>query len=225
MTYSGRKTSGRGCDARGHWNVWKGRENVRAKKKRSLIILCAVIIMLVPVYFLVRNRSSAFEKKLTGAKSLTSITADRIKGIRYKGFGEEEWAASFVREEGTWHACGPDWEAADTGDALSGSDTGGIDQAAVSNLAASLTGVRLYQVIIDVEDPGQYGLEEPEHTVEILDTSGRVTKIYTGNENTAAGKLYCMLDGDRSTVYAVSTALTGNLDRTAEEYMAEVDEG
>lgn len=218
MTYYGRKVRGRGCDAKGHWSAWKGRENVRTKKKKTLLILCAVIVLLVPVYFFVINRNSVFEKKLTGAKSLTSMTADQIKGIRYRGFGEEEWAASFVREDGTWRVSGADWKAA----ADSGAD--GIDQEAVSTLAASLTGVRLYQVIIDVDDLGQYGLEEPEHTVEILGTSGKLTTIYVGNENTAAGKLYCMLGEDRSTVYAVSTALTGNLDKTAEEYKAEAIE-
>ena len=93
-----------------------------------------------------------------------------------------------------------------------------IDQAAVSALASSLTGVRLYQTITDVTDLKQYGLDRPQYQVEITDTSGNVTRITVGAYNETAGKLYCLLGDDRETVYAVSPALAGSLTKTADGY-------
>ena len=93
-----------------------------------------------------------------------------------------------------------------------------IDQVAVSALASSLTGVRLYRTITDVTDLKQYGLDEPRYQVEITDTSGAVTRITVGAYNETAGKLYCLLGDDRETVYAVSPALAGSLTKTADEY-------
>ena len=93
-----------------------------------------------------------------------------------------------------------------------------IDQVAVSALASSLTGVRLYRTITDVTDLKQYGLDKPRYQVEITDTSGAVTRITVGAYNETAGKLYCLLGDDRETVYAVSPALAGSLTKTADEY-------
>ena len=93
-----------------------------------------------------------------------------------------------------------------------------IDQAAVSALASSLTGVRLYQTITDVTDLKQYDLDRPQYQVEITDTSGNVTRITVGAYNETAGKLYCLLGDDRETVYAVSPALAGSLTKTADGY-------
>ena len=93
-----------------------------------------------------------------------------------------------------------------------------IDQVAVSALASSLTGVRLYRTITDVTDLKQYGLDRPQYQVEITDTSGNVTRITVGAYNETAGKLYCLLGDDRETVYAVSPALAGSLTKTADEY-------
>ena len=93
-----------------------------------------------------------------------------------------------------------------------------IDQVAVSALASSLTGVRLYRTITDVTDLKQYGLDKPRYQVEITDTSGAVTRITVGAYNETAGKLYCLLGDDRETVYAVSPALAGSLTKTADGY-------
>ena len=93
-----------------------------------------------------------------------------------------------------------------------------IDQVAVSALASSLTGVRLYRTITDVTDLKQYGLDKPRYQVEITDTSGAVTRITVGAYNETVGKLYCLLGDDRETVYAVSPALAGSLTKTADEY-------
>ena len=199
------KLINRNCDARGDWSRWKGRRKVRSRQRRSLlVVLAAVLAILTGAWFALARSGAVRENGMDGMEVLTDLTADRIAGIRYQAAGSEPVA--FTRVDGRWQLAGGAEQAA------------AIDQVAVSALASSLTGVRLYRTITDVTDLKQYGLDEPRYQVEITDTSGAVTRITVGAYNETAGKLYCLLGDDRETVYAVSPALAGSLTKTADEY-------
>ena len=199
------KLINRNCDARGDWSRWKGRRKVRSRQRRSLlVVLAAVLAILTGAWFALARSGAVRENGMDGMEVLTDLTADRIAGIRYQAAGSEPVA--FTRVDGRWQLAGGAEQAA------------AIDQVAVSALASSLTGVRLYRTITDVTDLKQYGLDKPRYQVEITDTSGAVTRITVGAYNEIAGKLYCLLGDDRETVYAVSPALAGSLTKTADEY-------
>ena len=199
------KLINRNCDARGDWSRWKGRRKVRSRQRRSLlVVLAAVLAILTGAWFALARSGAVRENGMDGMEVLTDLTADRIAGIRYQAAGSEPVA--FTRVDGRWQLAGGAEQAA------------AIDQVAVSALASSLTGVRLYRTITDVTDLKQYGLDEPRYQVEITDTSGAVTRITVGAYNETVGKLYCLLGDDRETVYAVSPALAGSLTKTADEY-------
>ena len=204
------KLINRNCDARGDWSRWKGRRKVRSRQRRSLlVVLAAVLAILTGAWFALARSGAVRENGTDGIEVLTDLTADQIAGIYYQAAGSGPVA--FTRINGQWHLAGDaDQTAALKDDA--------IDQAAVSALASSLTGVRLYQTITDVTDLKQYGLDRPQYQVEITDTSGNVTRITVGAYNETAGKLYCLLGDDRETVYAVSPALAGSLTKTADGY-------
>ena len=215
------KLINRNCDARGDWSRWKGRRKVRSRQRRSLlVVLAAVLAILTGAWFALARSGAVRENGTDGIEVLTDLTADQIAGIYYQAAGSGPVA--FTRINGQWHLAG----GADQAAALGGSPSDqaaalkddAIDQAAVSALASSLTGVRLYQTITDVTDLKQYGLDRPQYQVEITDTSGNVTRITVGAYNETAGKLYCLLGDDRETVYAVSPALAGSLTKTAEGY-------
>ena len=228
------KLINRNCDARGDWSRWKGRRKVRSRQRRSLlVVLAAVLAILTGAWFALARSGAVRENGTDGIEVLTDLTADQIAGIYYQAAGSGPVA--FTRINGQWHLAGDaDQTAAlggspsDQAAALGGSPSdqavalGGSpsDQAAaaVSALASSLTGVRLYQTITDVTDLKQYGLDRPQYQVEITDTSGNVTRITVGAYNETAGKLYCLLGDDRETVYAVSPALAGSLTKTADGY-------
>ena len=199
------KLINRNCDARGDWSRWKGRRKVRSRQRRSLlVVLAAVLAILTGAWFALARSGAVRENGMDGMEVLTDLTADRIAGIRYQAAGSEPVA--FTRVDGRWQLAGGAEQAA------------AIDQVAVSALASSLTGVRLYRTITDVTDLKQYGLDKPRYQVEITDTSGAVTRITVGAYNETVGKLYCLLGDDRETVYAVSPALAGSLTKTADEY-------
>ena len=215
------KLINRNCDARGDWSRWKGRRKVRSRQRRSLlVVLAAVLAILTGAWFALARSGAVRENGTDGIEVLTDLTADQIAGIYYQAAGSGPVA--FTRINGQWHLAGD----ADQTAALGGSPSDqavalkddAIDQAAVSALASSLTGVRLYQTITDVTDLKQYGLDRPQYQVEITDTSGNVTRITVGAYNETAGKLYCLLGDDRETVYAVSPALAGSLTKTADGY-------
>ena len=215
------KLINRNCDARGDWSRWKGRRKVRSRQRRSLlVVLAAVLAILTGAWFALARSGAVRENGTDGIEVLTDLTADQIAGIYYQAAGSGPVA--FARINGQWHLAG----GADQTAALGGSPSDqaaalkddAIDQAAVSALASSLTGVRLYQTITDVTDLKQYGLDRPQYQVEITDTSGNVTRITVGAYNETAGKLYCLLGDDRETVYAVSPALAGSLTKTADGY-------
>ena len=215
------KLINRNCDARGDWSRWKGRRKVRSRQRRSLlVVLAAVLAILTGAWFALARSGAVRENGTDGIEVLTDLTADQIAGIYYQAAGSGPVA--FTRINGQWHLDG----GADQTAALGGSPSDqaaalkddAIDQAAVSALASSLTGVRLYQTITDVTDLKQYGLDRPQYQVEITDTSGNVTRITVGAYNETAGKLYCLLGDDRETVYAVSPALAGSLTKTADGY-------
>ena len=215
------KLINRNCDARGDWSRWKGRRKVRSRQRRSLlVVLAAVLAILTGAWFALARSGAVRENGTDGIEVLTDLTADQIAGIYYQAAGSGPVA--FTRINGQWHLAG----GADQTAALGGSPSDqaaalkddAIDQAAVSALASSLTGVRLYQTITDVTDLKQYGLDRPQYQVEITDTSGNVTRITVGAYNETAGKLYCLLGDDRETVYAVSPALAGSLTKTADGY-------
>ena len=152
--------------------------------------LCALAALALIYAFALRQARKEREGESPGM--LMDLTADRIAGIRITD-ASGEVRASFVRENGAWREEGA---------------AAAPDQTAVNKLAASLTGVRLIEVIGDVADPGEYGLAAPRGTIEITDTDGQVTKILIGDENEMTVSLYCALNGDTGTVYAVAASLT-----------------
>lgn len=206
------KLINRNYDARGDWSRWKGRRKVRSRQRRNLLVVLAVLLaVLIGAWFALTRNGAVHENGMDEIEVLTDLTADQITGIYYQAAGSEPVA--FKRVDGKWYWAGD----AKQDTAL---EDDAIDQAAVSALASSLTGVRLYQTITDVTDLKQYGLDEPQYQVEITDTSGAVTRITVGAYNETAGKLYCLLGDDRETVYAVSPALTGSLTKTADGYLS-----
>lgn len=197
---------------RNQWNRWKGAADV-SRRKRRIRLAAGILILaaLAGIYAAVRQAASRYEEAQAEKPLLLDLTADRISAVGYTSLSGN--AVSFVRQDGIWEF------APDEGE-MPGEEP---DQTAAGALAASLTGIRLIQTMNGVEDLAEYGLAEPRYTVTVEDTSGTVTKIAIGDDNEAAGTVYCMVNGDTSAVYAVSPAITANLHKTAEEYLPDTD--
>ncbi len=86
-----------------------------------------------------------------------------------------------------------------------------LEEEAAAKLAASVTGVRLYRTLTGVEDLKLYGLDVPQAVIKVTDRDGAVTEIAIGDVNETTSTVYCCLNGDKDTVYAVSTSLLSSL--------------
>ncbi len=161
---------------------------MRTKRQREWIIAGAVLLAaLAAVLVFVRQQSKAYEEAEARKDTLLPLTADQIIAIEYTN---PDGVASLVRDEGKWY---------DTSDR-----SAEMDQTEAGELVASMTGVRLYQTMSGVTDLAQYGLEVPRITIRITDKEGTVTVIEIGDENETTSTVYCCLNHDPGTVYAVS---------------------
>lgn len=95
-----------------------------------------------------------------------------------------------------------------------------LDETTCGTLASSLTGVSITQTLTDVDNLSEYGLDNPSYVVEITFTDGSTKKITIGDTNSVSGTVYCYLDDDTATVYAVSTSITTNLNQTIDDLTA-----
>lgn len=167
------------------------------RKITTLIVSAAVLILLCVVLIVVRNRASAYEEAESAKSNQTvfDITADQMTEITYTVSGGTE--LDFKKNDDK------KWTDASDGTVL--------DQTKVGTLASSFTGVKLTETISDVEDLSEYGLDQPSYTCSFTDKDGKTTKFYLGNTNDSANVIYLYIDGDTSTVYAVSTGITSEM--------------
>ncbi len=168
-----------------------------AKKKLTVLGICAVVLVLLcAVLVIVRRKASDYEDAQSAESSQTvfDITADKINAISYTTSDGTE--LKFTRnKDKKWTD--------ESGTAL--------DQTKVGTLASSFTGVKLTSKISDVKDLSEYGLDKPTYTCSFTDSDGKTTKFYIGSTNDSANVVYLYIDGDTSTVYAVSTGITSEI--------------
>ena len=238
-------------DSRTEWTRWKKASGAR-KKRRQILIAAGLLLLaaLVGVLIFVRKMTEEYEASAARAETLTDLTADRIESISYKPAGKD--AVAFTRSDGMWsldedgptsqnseplpaeqasqnsevlpaEQASQNSEVLPAEQASQNSEALPVDQTAVGELASSFTGIRLLQTMTDVTDSGQYGLASPSCEITIKDRDGAVIRIWIGDENEAAGAVYCCLDGDTSVVYAVSTSIETNLNKKAEDYLQQAE--
>ena len=180
---------------------------MRRKRQKVLIIGGLLLLaVLAAVLIFVKQKAKELEESESRKDTLLALTADQIIAVEYTS---PNGAVSLIRDEGQWHFL-PDRETE-------------ADQTKAGELAASLTGVRLYQTMNGVSDLSQYGLETPRAEVRITDKEGAVTSIAVGDENETTSTVYCTLNDDPGTVYAASVSLTTNLFSPKEEYVLKPD--
>lgn len=170
----------------------------KTKKNRLtvLIICAAVLALLCGVLAIVRQKASDYEdaQSAENSKSVFDITADKMTAVSYTTSDGTE--LKFTRnKDKKW------------------TDESGnvLDQTKVGALASSFTGVKLTSKISDVKDLSEYGLDKPAYTCTFTDSDKKTTKFYIGSTNDSANVVYLYIDGDTSTVYAVSTGITSEI--------------
>ena len=166
------------------------------KKKRGLFVILAGIILLcvlIACYIaLVKVNSSEEEatEEETVQEEVAAIASDDISILTFEA-GDQ--TLTFQKGEDSW--------------TLEGQKDFPVDASKVDNVASSLASIKADRTLTDVEDPGEYGLEDPVNVIEVVKTDGTTEKITVGDKNSSTGNTYICLNDDTSTVYTTGSDL------------------
>ncbi len=189
--------------------------NKKRHRMTVLLVSAALLIVLLTVLIAVRKKAEAYmaAESDSGSEVLFDISANDIAKISYTPDGGSEVA--FTRNDtdsvDSAGAAVTEWTSDSSPDFT-------VDQDKVDTLAASITGITVTQVISDVTDLGQYGLDKPLYTGAYTLKDGTSVTFTIGSTNETASVTYVLKDGDTSTVYAVSTGLTSEMTKTLNDY-------
>lgn len=157
------------------------------RQRNIVIVLFFILVLLMLLFFGVKkiNESkSQAEGEAVDTISVTDFAADDVSDFSYTS-SEKEY--SLEKKDGTWY--------------VAGNHSLTVKQYKISNMLARVTPLKAVQVISDVTDWAQYGLENSAKSI-VLHTSSGTCKILIGDKNELTGKYYVRID-DINCVYIV----------------------
>lgn len=178
------------------------------RQQRQMLILAVVLCALCAVFFGLRQYNEIQAEKAAAEQEegiLVLDVEDAVTGLSYDYSGQ---TYSFVQENGTWYA------AEDKG--LS------IKQYLVKSMVNALSPLSATQVIENVTDLEQYGLESPERII-FAETAEESFELHVGMKNTVTDSCYVCLP-DTDTVYVVDASYISRFDYTLDYLIEETVE-
>lgn len=163
------------------------------KKNRNLILLLAIFLVLVGIYFGLKSWNENKDQREAEKAEEETIYVLEEQEMTALSYTDGESEMSFVREDDNWYYEG-DKEIPMSYDAVE----------SIADTIMSLTAVR------ELEDPDaleDYGLTEPAYTIEYVADSEE-NAVYVGN---MAGENYYLTVGDTGKVYTVTSELISSL--------------
>ena len=165
----------------------------KLEAKHKLVIVLIVLVLLLDALYLI---SSYQKKKAETEPTVTDSTVDlsvqnldAVTGITWDYGGD---VFSLSREDGVWY------NAQD--------DAFPVKQSLADQMLQALGNITSTQVITDVYDYAQYGLESPTMTLTVSLGNGS-SDLTIGNQNPLTEDYYIRIDTSKNTVYTISADL------------------
>ncbi len=169
------------------------------KRQKQLMILVGVLVVLIAVIALVSGVQKHIDTISTVDEEIIATSESALTAVSWTKDGT---TLSFTQAAGTWSGAG---DAAFP-----------VDQDKMSDLLEHFESVHASFIIEDVEDFGQYGLDNPSCTVTLTSADGE-TVIRMGDYSTMDEKRYLTL-GD-GTVYLIDDDLEQYLTTDRDDWM------
>ncbi len=172
------------------------------KQKIQLIVLLIVLIACIGGYF---GASAYSKKKQAEEEKEESYTAlalgedAEVTGITVSG---AEASYALVKEDDTW-------KFADNADAK-------VTESSVTTMTEDLAEITGDNEIADVTDFAQYGLDDPQLTIQFTLSDGTGHTVKIGDKNSTISRYYLQVD-DSTTVYTVTSTLYSTFNKTVED--------
>ena len=178
------------------------------KKNKGILILLAVLILLVAVYFGLRTWNAQQEEKAQEEQEaatvhVTDTSAEDIVSLKFNvGNGDLE----FSKEDDQWYYT-PDKDFP-------------LQQSYPEDMAETVGSITAGRELTDGDSIDAYGLDEPAYTIEYTDADGNTTELLFGDMT--GDDYYVMLNGN-DTVYTVNSSVIDPFNYTLDD-MAQLDD-
>ena len=178
------------------------------KKNKGILILLAVLILLVAVYFGLRTWNAQQEEKAQEEQEaatvhVTDTSAEDIVSLKFNvGNGDLE----FGKEDDQWYYT-PDKDFP-------------LQQSYPEDMAETVGSITAGRELTDGDSIDAYGLDEPAYTIEYTDADGNTTEFLFGDMT--GDDYYVMLNGN-DTVYTVNSSVIDPFNYTLDD-MARLDD-
>lgn len=166
---------------------------MKKKKKRTLVLLCACLVILVGAYAAVMayNQKPADKEQETAAEETVKIleTEGTISKIRVES---QNGTMSFILKDDVWY------EENNVGF--------NIRQSSLMNMAGLFTSLAATHTIEqNTENLADYGLDKPQYVLTGTTAEGKEAVLYVGMQNTVTSEYYVYTD-ELAGVYTVGAA-------------------
>lgn len=179
------------------------------KKQRQMIGMLLALVVLAAAFLGIRqynkNASSTTSTTEDTQETVLDVNSDDIISFSYVYEGE---TYSFEKEDDTWY--------------YADDHSLNLKQERIKAMILKVAPLKVNQVIENVTDMSQYGLTNPERTIQ-YETADRSVIINVGNLNSMTSQYYIAFPSEM-TVYAVTTNVVTGFNYTLDDLVEETTE-
>lgn len=179
------------------------------KKQRQMIGMLLALVVLAAAFLGIRqynkNASSTTSTTEDTQETVLDVNSDDITSFSYVYDGE---TYSFEKEDDTWY--------------YADDHSLNLKQERIKAMILKVAPLKVNQVIENVTDMSQYGLANPERTIQ-YETADRSVIINVGNLNSMTSQYYIAFPSEM-TVYAVTTNVVTGFNYTLDDLVEETTE-
>ena len=179
------------------------------KKQRQMIGMLLALLVLAAAFLGIReynkNASSATYTTEDTQETVLDVNSDDIISFRYAYEGE---TYAFEKEDDTWY--------------YADDHSLNLNQDRIKAMILKVAPLKADQVIENVTDMSQYGLADPERTIQ-YETADRSVIINVGNLNSMTSQYYIAFPSEMK-VYVVATNVVTGFNYTLDDLVEETTE-
>ena len=179
------------------------------KQQKQMIGMLLALVVLAAAFLGIRqyNKNASSDTSVTEStdETVLDVNSDDIVSFSYVYDGE---TYSFEKEDDTWY--------------YAEDHSLNLNQNRIKAMILKVAPLKVNQTITDVTDMSQYGLADPERTIQ-YETADRSVIINVGSLNSMTSQYYIAFPSE-TTVYAVTPNVVTGFNYTLDDLIEEVEE-
>ncbi len=162
------------------------------KKKKQFLILGAILLSLLAIYFLLGKYNTTVAEKEAKKEAAATVYVTKISKLAKISYTNNTDTLSFVKKSGKWSS-------------KSAKDVA-LTQSYFDTMVSEFGKLEATRKLSESSDElADYGLETPAYTITLTDSNGTEIKLLVGNA--VNDSEYYVKRADKDTIYTVSSSL------------------